>query len=133
MRVTKLLAGLALILSVEAQPIAATVPTAQAQDNAMRQVGLVRTGSGTFSIDVEGADIRAVLRAIAEFSGKNIVIGKMVEGHVKVTLHNVGWEEALRTILRAQGLDYVEEGGIIRVDEASKLQTEEVERETARS
>lgn len=132
MRVTKLLAGLALVTGAGYAPIAATIPAALAQD-AMHQVGLVRTGSGTFSIDVEGADIRAVLRAIAEFSGRNIVLGKDVEGRVKVTLHNVGWEEALRTILRSQGLEYVEEGGIIRVDSASKLQAEEVDRETARS
>ena len=130
MRVTKLLAGMALLACAHA----ATIAPAIAQDtSAMKQVGLVRTGSGTFSIDVEGADIRSVLRAIAEFSGRNIVIGRDVTGRVKVTLHNVGWQEALRTILRTQGLDYVEEGGIIRVDDLQKLGQEEVERETARS
>jgi type IV pilus assembly protein PilQ len=130
MRVTKLLAGLALLACAHA--IAST--PAMAQDpSAMKQVGLVRTGSGTFSMDVEGADVRAVLRAIAEFSGRNIVIGKGVEGRVKVSLHNVGWQEALRTILRAQGLDYVEEGGILRVDDAGRLGQEAVDRETARS
>ena len=30
---------------------------------------------------------------------------------------NVGWQEALRTMLRSNGLDYVEDGGILRVDE----------------
>jgi type IV pilus assembly protein PilQ len=94
---------------------------------------LERTGSGTFSIDVEGADIRTVLRAIAEFSGRNIVVGPGVEGSVHVTLRDVGWQEALRTILRSNGLDYVDEGGILRVDQASKLQQEAVDRESARA
>jgi len=34
-------------------------------------------------------------------------------------------------VLRANGLDYVEDGAVIRVDEASKLNQEKVERETA--
>ncbi len=130
MRPIKLLAGLALLACVHAASIA---PAIAQETSAMKQVGLVRTGSGTFSIDVEGADIRSVLRAISEFSGRNIVLGKGVEGRVKVSLHNVGWQEALRTILRSQGLDFVEEGGIIRVDDAMKLGAEAVERETARA
>jgi type IV pilus assembly protein PilQ len=99
----------------------------------MKQVGLVRTGSGTFSIDVEGADIRTVLRAISEFSGRNIVVSPEVKGKVRVALKNVGWLDALRTILRSGGLDFVDENGILRVDAAQKLQAEAVERETARA
>jgi type IV pilus assembly protein PilQ len=101
--------------------------------SAMQQVGMVRTGTGTFSLDVEGADVRTVLKAISEFSGRNIVMGSAVKATVHVSLKNVGWEEALRTVLRANGLDYIEEGGIIRVDEASKLQSELVDRESARA
>jgi type IV pilus assembly protein PilQ len=113
--------------------LAAAAGPAAAQSGTMQQVGLVRTGAGTFSIDVEGADIRTIVRAISEFSGRNIVVSKDVKGVVKVTLKNVGWQDALRTILRSSGLDYVEEGGILRVDDSAKLQTESVERETARA
>jgi type IV pilus assembly protein PilQ len=60
-------------------------------------------------------------------------MGSNVKASVRASLKNVGWEEALRTVLRADGLDYIEEGGIIRVDEASKLQTEMVDREAARA
>ncbi|MBI1797560.1 MAG: type IV pilus secretin PilQ [Candidatus Eisenbacteria bacterium] len=108
-------------------------PAAAQDSSAMKQVGMVRTGAGTFTIDAEGADIRTVLKAIAEFSGKNIVIGKDVKATVKVSLRNVGWQEALRTVLRSNGLDYVEEGGILRVDEATRLNAEAVDRETARA
>jgi type IV pilus assembly protein PilQ len=106
---------------------------AQSQSSSMDQVGLVRTGSGTFSLDVEGADIRTVVRAIAEFSGRNIIVGNNVKGTVKVSLRNVGWQEALRSVLRSNGLDYTEDNGILRVDDMSKLQQEMVEREAARS
>ena len=102
-----------------------------AQSNASSAVGIVRTGSGSFSLDVEGADLRTVLRAIAEFSGKNIVLGQNARGVVRITLKNVAWQDALKAVLRANGLDYVEDGMIIRVDDASKLNAEKVERETA--
>ena len=126
MRTARALLGLALTA------LLATTAPAQ-QPSAMRQVGLVRTGAGTFSVDVEGADIRTVLHAVAEFSGRNIVVGKDVHATVSISLHDVGWQEALRTILRSNGLDYTEDGSIIRVDDASKLSSEAVERETARS
>ena len=131
MRLGKVQVGLVLLAC--AWLVAGAAGPASAQGSTMQQVGLVRTGTGTFSIDVEGADIRTIVRAIAEFSGRNIVVGKDVKGSVKVALKNVGWQDALRTILRSNGLDYVEEGGILRVDDLSKLQTESVERETARA
>ncbi|HET9328708.1 MAG TPA: type IV pilus secretin PilQ [Candidatus Eisenbacteria bacterium] len=126
MRSAKALLGLVLTIAL------ATTSLAQ-QPSAMKEVGLVRTGQGAFSIDVEGADVRTVLRAIAEFSGRNIVVAPTVKGEVRVSLHEVGWLEAMRTILRSNGLDYVEEGSIIRVDDASKLHAEGVERESARA
>jgi type IV pilus assembly protein PilQ len=132
MRTAKILAALVLIAGVSLAAFAVKPAVAQ-QSSAMQQVGLVRTGGGTFSLDVEGADIRTVLRAIAEFSGRNIVLGNGVKGTVKASLKNVGWEEALRTVLRMNGLDYVQEGGIIRVDEAPKLAAEAVDRESARA
>jgi len=108
-------------------------PVAAQESTAMRQVGMVRTGAGTFTMDVEGADVRTVLRAIAEFSGRNIVPGKDVKGTVKVSLRNVTWQDALRTILRSNGLDSTDEGGILRVDDAAKLNAEALERESARA
>lgn len=128
----KVLKGL---LGVMAVLVCLQTGVARADDEARAsaQVGLVRTGAGSFSIDVEGADIRTVVRAIAEFSGRNIVVGKDVKATVRVKLSNVGWQEALRTVLRSNGLDYTDEGGILRVDDAGKLQTEAVDREAARA
>lgn len=132
MRVAK--AGLGLIVAAGmALAVLLPLPAAAQESTAMKQVGMVRTGAGTFTIEVEGADIRTVLKAIAEFSGRNIVPGKDVKGTIKVALRNVGWQEALRTVLRSHGLDYVDEGGIIRVDEAARLNAEAVDRESARA
>ena len=110
---------------------AALVAPATAQNSASHDVGLVRTATGSFSLDVDGADLRTVLRAIAEFSGRNIVLGNNARGTVRIQLKNVAWQDALKAVLRANGLDYVEDGAVIRVDEAAKLNQEKVERETA--
>src|SRR5262249_15998079 len=131
MRVVKSSLGLILAIGVCLSVLHA--PAGAQESSAMKQVGMVRTGAGTFTMDVEGADIPTVIKAIAEFSGRNIVLGKDVHLSVKVSLRNVGWEDALRTITRSNGLDYADEGGIIRVDDAAKLHAEAIDRETTRA
>lgn len=114
----------AMMVAVISAPVAA-------QSSAGSTVGLVRTSTGSFSLDVDGADLRTVLRAISEFSGRNIVLGQNAKGVVRITVKNVPWQDALKAVLRANGLDYVEDGAVIRVDDAGKLNAEKVERETA--
>ncbi|TMQ74215.1 MAG: hypothetical protein E6K81_00575, partial [Candidatus Eisenbacteria bacterium] len=130
MRIGKASIGLILAAGACLAVLLAAPATAQ-ESSAMKQVGMVRTGAGTFTMDVEGADLRTVLKAVAEFSGRNIVVGKDVKASVHVSLRNVAWEDALRQILRSNGLDYVEEGGILRVDDALRLNSEANEREAA--
>jgi len=98
--------------------------------SATAQMGVKSTGGGRMSIDVQGAEVRTVLRSIAEFSGKNIVAGKEVKGLVSLQLKDVPWHDALTAVCRTQGLDYTEEGGILRVDAADKLQSEILARES---
>jgi type II secretory pathway component HofQ len=66
-----------------------------------------------------------------EFSGRNIVLGSNAKAIVRIQLKNVAWQDALKAVLRASSLDYVEDGAVIRVDDAAKLNAEKVERETA--
>ena len=127
----KAIIGLLLMAGIVLAAVAVPAGAQSGQGAASANVGLVRTGSGSFSLDVEGADLRTVLRAIAEFSGRNIILGQNIKATVRITLRNVAWQDALKSVLRANGLDYVEDGAVIRVDEAGKLNSEKVERETA--
>jgi type IV pilus assembly protein PilQ len=113
--------------------LALVIPPVAAAQSPSRQVGLERTGANTFSIDVDNADIRTVARAIGEFAGKNVIVARDVKATVSVHLSNVEWDDALRSVLRSAGLDYIDEGGIIRIDQGARLQGEIVERETARN
>ncbi len=85
----------------------------------------------TMSINMQNADIRTILRAIADFSGRNIIASPDVRGTVTVALSDVPWREALTVILRANGFDHVEEQGIIRVDTAEKLRDEKLAEKAA--
>jgi type IV pilus assembly protein PilQ len=79
------------------------------------------------TMDVQGADIKTVLRSISEFSGANIVAGPEVEGAVTVHLVEVPWKEALDVILKANSYGVREEYGIIRVQTLEKLNDEEID------
>jgi type IV pilus secretin PilQ/predicted competence protein len=83
------------------------------------------------ALDVQGADIKTVLRNLSEFAGVNIIAAPEVEGEVYLHLRNVPWEEALETILRAHGFDYREEFGILRVGKAESLRKEELDAQAA--
>jgi type IV pilus assembly protein PilQ len=85
----------------------------------------------TMSLNMQNADIRTVLRAIADFSGRNIISSPDVTGTVTVAITDTPWREAMGAILRANGFAYVDENGIIRVDTAEKLREERLAEKAA--
>lgn len=62
------------------------------------------TGGRRITIDVVDADIRTVMRSIADVSGMNIVIPESYQGTVTARLRNIGWRDALRAVLDSQEL-----------------------------
>ena len=83
-------------------------------------------------MNLENAEIKTVLRAMAKYNRRNIIIAGDIKGSVSMTLHNVSWDRAFQEIVNAGGLDYVEQGGIIRVASRDKLANELKNREQAR-
>ncbi len=79
-----------------------------------------------FSCDFENADLLTVLRAIGDYYGVSVVVGKDVKGTITVRLHNLPWRQALDVILKASGYAWREDpGGIIRVDTADNLEKQD--------
>ena len=66
-------------------------------------------------LNLDDADIRSVLRYLAEVSGINIVADHEVEGEVSLHLADVTWRQALEAVLISQGLISIESEGFIRV------------------
>lgn len=78
-------------------------------------------------LDMVDADIRDVLKLLAEVSDLNIVASDDVKGQVTLRLKNVPWDQAFDLILKTKALDRVQEGNIVRVAPASKLAKERQE------
>ena len=88
------------------------------------------------TLDFRDADLRDVLRMLSEVSGLDFVLQPGVAGRVSLRLTETPWDQALEVILRSRGLDYLLEGGVLRVGSLADLVEEQVERrrqEEARS
>jgi len=95
------------------QPKAAYVEPQKPRYRSASSGGL--SGGRSVSMELENADVITVLRAMAEYSGKNLIVGNDVKGSVSMRLHNVPWARAFEEIVKAAGLVVEESGGIIRV------------------
>ncbi|HAR96536.1 MAG TPA: hypothetical protein DCR97_11330 [Deltaproteobacteria bacterium] len=67
------------------------------------------------SFDFVDADIRNVLRVLAEVSKKNLVMGEDVKGKVTMKLDGISTSEAFDVILKSNDLAKMEEDTVIRV------------------
>jgi type IV pilus secretin PilQ/predicted competence protein len=79
------------------------------------------------SLNLQDADVNAVLRFLSEFSGRNIAASKEVKGTVDVQLRDVTWRQALEVILKTNHLVALEEEeGYIRVLPIEELHKEKL-------
>jgi type IV pilus assembly protein PilQ len=76
------------------------------------------------TLDFKDADIRDVLRTIAEINNLNLVLHPEVRGRVTVRLINVPWDQALDVILELHGLAVEIEGNILRIASRATFQRE---------
>jgi type IV pilus assembly protein PilQ len=84
------------------------------------------------SLDFKDADIKNILRLIAEVSNLNIIAGDDVTGKVTMRLVDVPWDQALDLILQARSLGMIRVGNVIRVAPSDKLKKEVEEDLTAK-
>jgi len=88
------------------------------------QAQQVRQAPPKISFDFMDADIRNVLRAIAEVSKKNMVISDDVKGKVTIKLENMACDDALEVVLKNNDLAKAEEENTVRVMTAKKFYEE---------
>ncbi|HUN56182.1 MAG TPA: secretin and TonB N-terminal domain-containing protein [Smithella sp.] len=80
------------------------------------------------SLDFQDADIKSVLRLMAEYGDISIVSGDDVKGTVTLTMKNVPWEQALDTILDTNGLAKKQMGNVISVLTLTRKKQDEMDR-----
>jgi type IV pilus assembly protein PilQ len=92
---------------------------------------LVKVYTGKpISLDLQEADIKNVLRLLADVSGANIVIEPDVSGKVTLRVNRVPWDQVLEMILAMNHLGQDQSGGVIRIARQDKLKKELAEKET---
>ena len=107
------------------QPPAPAPTTPRSPDQAKQYTG------DPLSLDLDGVDLRAVLRTFADVSGLNMVIDPDVQGTVDIKLTDVPWDQALDVILRGNQLDYSVDGTIVRISRIQTLESENKARQSA--
>lgn len=85
------------------------------------------------SLDLKDADVRNVLRLIAEAGQMNLAATDDVQGKVTLRLFDVSSEEALAIVARSLGLDTQVEGSFLRVSTSRRLREEREELSKARA
>jgi len=79
------------------------------------------------SLDLKDADIRNVLRLIAEAGHLNLAATEDVQGKVTLRLFDVPADEALAIVARSLGLETQPEGNFLRVSTSRRLREEREE------
>ncbi|MDQ3169922.1 MAG: type IV pilus secretin PilQ [Acidobacteriota bacterium] len=80
------------------------------------------------SLDLQGSELKDVLRLLANISGLNMIVDSAVEGAVFINLTDVPWDQALDVVLRAHNLGYTIDGTVVRIARLSTLEAEEKQR-----
>lgn len=116
--------------STQPQPVVARKPAQRPAEKwrvrQRRQLQALGRG-GQISIDFRNAEIGNVLRVLARQNGLNIVASDSVTGKITVSLRNVSMEQALESILHANGYKFLIENQIILVKPASAFNVHEME------
>jgi len=105
-----------------------TSQTALDLAEAEQESGLPGIEGEPISVTFQNADPRTVARSFSELTGRSIVVGQVPQGVlITADIRDEPWDEALVSIMRANGLDVRMEDGIIRIDSVENLRkTEEL-------
>ena len=77
------------------------------------------------SLDFKDADIKNILRLIAEVSNFNVITADDVTGKITMRLVDVPWDQALDVVLQAKGLGKTQVGNVIWVAPRDALKKQE--------
>jgi len=80
------------------------------------------------SIDFQEADIKSVLRLMAEYGNVSIVSSDDVKGNVTLSMKNVPWKQALDTILEVNSLGKKQTDNVITVTTLERKKKDEADR-----
>jgi len=104
----------------EEKPVPPPAVTKPAEESALERIYTGRK----VSLDFKDADIKNILRLIAEVSNFNIITADDVSGKITMRLVDVPWDQALDVILQSRSLGMVQVGNVIRIAPVDALNRE---------
>ncbi len=84
-------------------------------------------GRETLSVDFPNAEIRTILRNIADLYDLNLVIPETLEGRASLKLRDVTWKQIFDVLLSPVNYTYVTDGTIIKIVSVESLNVEPAE------
>jgi type IV pilus assembly protein PilQ len=78
-------------------------------------------GGQKISLDFKDADIRNILRLIADISGLNIIVSENVKGKVTIKLNDIPWDEVLEIVLETNNLGTVWTKSVMRIETREQI------------
>jgi type IV pilus assembly protein PilQ len=118
-----------------AEPKVAEKKTPPAEEKAVPQAIVIKKEEGglpekiytgrKLSLDFKDADIKNILRLIAEVSNFNVITADDVTGKITMRLVDVPWDQALDIVLQAKGLGKIQIGNVIWVAPRDALKRQE--------
>jgi len=77
------------------------------------------------SLNFQNVEVRAVLQVIADFTGFNFITSDSVSGNLTLRLKDVPWDQALKIILDAKGLDMRKDGNVVWIAPRDEIAVKE--------
>lgn len=117
------------LLAQEASEPTSAPETAPVPSESETAVAGVTGGSSkeTLSVDFPNAEIRTILRNIADLFELNLVIPEGLQGRASLKLRDVTWKQIFDVLLTPVGYTYVTDGNIIKVVSIESLNVEPAE------
>lgn len=105
--------------------------TAAGEKQPAQPGGVKRYTDRIVSLDFQDAEIKSVLRLMAEYGNISIISGDDVKGNVTLTLKSIPWDQALDAILNIKGLTKKQSDEVIIVMTLAKKKQDEADRQAA--
>ncbi len=121
---------------VAAKAIVRSQPVTLAETETARPIPVRREAAHRYtdrivSLDFQEADVKSVLRLMAEYGNTSIVSGDDVKGNVTLSMKNVPWHQALDAILKVHGLTQQPMGDVITVMTLERKKKDEKDKKEA--
>ena len=112
------------ILALMLSSISTAAPTgSQVHAEYARAQADIRYTGDKLSLNFQDVDVRAVLKALADFTQLNIVVSDSVSGQITIRLKEVPWDQALDILLQSKGLGMRRSGNVLWVAPREELAT----------